>query len=146
MSFGSGWNAFLKYVSIDRLYIKEIFMTTKHLLGPEFIFRMGLGARRVQRELSVGLRSAPAKSRVAMGGKRTKCVLWIYHLHFLSPSFRCIPGLAWCLLISLRPHLCYHRQQPDLSTPFDATGLLLINCSSRLCHPRATSLVSLELT
>lgn len=51
-SFGSGWNAFFKYVSIDRRYTKEVFMTTKHLLGLWFIFRMGLGAHRVQREMS----------------------------------------------------------------------------------------------
>lgn len=52
-SFGSGWNVFFKDVSIDRLYTKEVFMTIKHLLDPCIIFRMCLGARRVQREMSL---------------------------------------------------------------------------------------------
>lgn len=120
-SFGSGWNAFfLKYVSIDRLYTKKVFMTIKHLLGPRFTFRMGLGAHRVQSEMSFRLRSVPARSRVAMGRKRTKCVLRIHQLCFLPPSSQCIPGLGWCLLISLRPGRTLTRR--ELALPQAAAG------------------------
>lgn len=44
-------------------------MSKEHLLGPSFIFRIGLGAHRVRREMGSRLRSALARSRVAMGNQ-----------------------------------------------------------------------------
>lgn len=52
--------------------LKKVFMPIEPLLGPSFIFRMGLGAHRVQREIGSRLRSVLTKSRVALGKKGTR--------------------------------------------------------------------------
>lgn len=80
-------------------------MTTEHILGLLFIFRMGLGAHRVQ---SSRLRSVLERSRMAMCKKRkgAKSILCIHHLCFLPPSPLGVPLahqvlLAQCLLMFL---------------------------------------------